>query len=326
MRRLSFALLVIAAALLSAPPAFAQGNRYVVIVQGASGDPEYAKTHRAWVDALSAAMRDRFRIERAKLIVLAEQPKDAQELRGTAENVRTVFARLAKESQAQDLLFVMLIGHGTGDAAAAKFNLVGPDLTSEEWSGLLKPVPARIAFVDSTSSSFPFLSAIAGPGRVVVTATSSYAQRYHTVFPEAFIQALTTPDADADKNGRVSLLEAFTHASMLVARHYEQDKRLATENALIEDTGDGKGRMAAAAGEDGAIAAVTYLDQPEAPTSSDPETRALQVRQQALTEQIDELRRRKAVMAPALFESEFERLIVELAMVSRDVRSRMARK
>src|SRR4029453_11350572 len=99
-------------------------------------------------------------IEPAKSFVLAEQPKNDQEQKSTAESVRAVLARLAKESKAEDLVFVMLIGHGTGDAAAAKFNLVGPDLTSEEWSGLLKPIAARIAFVDSTSSSFPFVAAL----------------------------------------------------------------------------------------------------------------------------------------------------------------------
>ena len=73
------------------------------------------------------------------IFLLTEQPKDG-ELRGTAENVRAVFGRLAKETKADDLVFVMLIGHGSGDAAAAKFNLVGPDLTAEEWGALLKPI------------------------------------------------------------------------------------------------------------------------------------------------------------------------------------------
>ena len=196
MRTLLLAFL--AAVALGVQPAFAEGNRFVVIVQGASGAPQYATMHRAWVDSLSAVMRDRLKIDAANMFLLTEQPKNERELRGTAESVRTVFARLAKEAKADDLVFVMLIGHGSGDAAAAKFNLVGPDLASEEWSALLKPIAARIAFVDSTSSSFPFVAALSGPNRVVITATGSYAQRYHTVFPDAFIKALMSPEADAD--------------------------------------------------------------------------------------------------------------------------------
>ena len=318
-------LAVLAWLAVGAQPAFAEGNRYVVIVQGASGDPQYATMHRAWVDALSAVMRDRLKIDPAKILLLTEQPKEG-ELKGTAESVRTVFARLAKETKADDLVFVMLIGHGSGDAAAAKFNLVGPDLASEEWGALLKPIAARIAFVDSTSSSFPFVAALSGPNRVVITATGSYAQRYHTVFPDAFIQALMAPESDADKNGRISMLEAFTQASRIVALHYEQSGHMSTETPTIEDTGDGKGRSAVASGDDGAIAALTYLDVVAAPTAADPEVRALLARQQTLTEQIDELRRHRATLSAADFDREFEKLIIDLALVSRDVRKRSGKK
>jgi len=44
------------------------------------------------------------------------------------------------------------------------------------------------------------------------------------------------------------------------------------------------------------------------------------VRQQSLTEQVDDLRRRKATMSAADFDQEFEKVIVELALVSRDIR------
>jgi hypothetical protein len=304
-----------------ATPAFAEGVRHAVIVQGASGEPQYADLHRKWVVSLSTVLKDRLRLDPANITLLTEQGQPP-ELRGTAENVRAVLGRLAKQTTAHDLVFIMLIGHGSGDASAAKFNLVGPDLSTEEWGALLKPIPARIAFVDSTSSSFPFVAAISGENRVVITATNSYAHRFHTMFPDAFIQALMAPDADADKNGRISMLEAFTHASRLVAQHYEQDGRMSTEKAVIEDTGDGKGRDAATAGPDGVIAGLTYLDVVAAPTAADPATRDLLVRQQALTEQIDDLRRRRASISSEEFEREFERLIVDLALVSREVRKK----
>jgi hypothetical protein len=317
-------LLTVAATLLiaSATPAFADGKRYAVIVQGASGDPQYATLHRGWVDSLAALLRSQFKIDGPALSILVETPKDG-ELRSTAESVRTVFGRLAKETKADDLVFVMLIGHGSGDAAAAKFNLIGPDLTAEEWGALLKPVPARIAFVDSTSSSFPFLAGLAGPNRIVITATSTYGQKYHTVFPDAFIKAMTASEADADKNGRISVMEAFTYASRLVAQHYEQAGTMSTERASIDDTGDGKGRDANTTGEDGNVAAFTYLAPSAIPTVSDPEVQQMLLRQQSLTEQVDDLRRRKATMSTADFDQEFEKLIVDLALVSRDIRRKI---
>lgn len=300
--------------------AHADGARFAVIIQGASGDPEYAALHRSWVDAMATLMRQKMGLDASHLIVLAEQPK-AGELHGTAEDVRAAFAKLAKEAKPDDLVFVMLIGHGSGDGPAAKFNLVGPDLTVEEWKALLEPIPSRMVIVDSTSSSFPYLAGLAGKNRIVITATNSYAQKYHTVFPDAFIKALTSPDADADKNGRISVLEAFNYASRLVAQYYEQTGHLSTEHAMLDDTGKGKGRDAAATtGDDGVIAGLTYLDVIAAPTSADPEVQQLLTRQQALIEQVDELRRRRPSMSTDDFDREFEKLIVDLSLVSRDVR------
>src|SRR3546814_5221033 len=65
--------------------------------------------------------------------------------------------------------------------------------------------------------------------RIVITATDSVAQRFDTVFPEYFIRALTDGASDIDKNGRVSVWEAFSAASLAVRRHYTQRGQLATE-------------------------------------------------------------------------------------------------
>jgi hypothetical protein len=308
-------------ALLTAAPAAAQGNRFAVVVQGASGEEQYATQHRAWLDELVATLRDRFKLDPKHLTVLAEQAGDG-EMRSTSENVRAALTRLATETKPADLVFVMLIGHGGGEGAEAKFNLVGPDLTIADWNALLKPIPARIAFVDTTSSSFAFLAGLAAPNRVVMTATNSYSQRYHTMFPDAFIKALTAEAADADKNGRISLLEAFTHASRLVTLHYEQSGRMATERPVFDDNGDGKGRDATTEGPDGTAAGLTYLDAPGVATSSDPAVQQLLTRQQELTQQVDDLRRRRPSMDGAEFDREFEKVIIELALVSRDIRRR----
>jgi hypothetical protein len=322
MRRLcSLFGIVVAIALICVRPAAAQGARYAVIVQGASGDPQYATQHRAWVDSLASVLRDKLGFDADHILLLTEEPK-ANEQKSTAEVVKATMARLAKATKADDLVFVMLIGHGSGDGPAAKFNLVGPDLTAAEWAALFDPIPARLAIVDSTSSSFAYLAGLSGKNRIVITATGSFAQRYHTVFPDAFIAALTAPDADADKNGRISLLEAFAYASRLVALHYEQDGHLSTETALFDDNGDGKGRSAVQTGDDGVVAGLTYLDVVATAKSSDPAVQALLVRQQQLIDQIDELRRRRPTMAPIDFDRQFETLIIDLATVSRDVRRR----
>jgi hypothetical protein len=299
----------------------AQGARYALVVEGASGEEQYAKQHRAWLDGLTGVLRDRFKYDAAHLVVLAEQPQAGEE-RSTAAAVKTVLTKLADNVQASDQLIVVFIGHGGGDGADAKFNLIGPDLSMAEWAALLKPIRGRLAIVDTTSASFPYLAGLAAEGRVVITATGAYAQRFHTVFPQGFIEAFSTEAADGDKNGRISLLEAFTHASRVVKQFYEQKGTMATEVAMIEDNGDGKGRDAATNGPDGAVAALTYFDGVAVQMSSDPETQKLLTRQQALTEEVDDLRRRQSTMPAAEFDKEFERLMGELATVSREVRRR----
>jgi hypothetical protein len=295
--------------------------RHALIVQGASGEEQYAKLHRQWATDLATALRERFRYPASNIVTLAEQPI-AGETRSTAENVRAAVGRLAKSLAPADQLTVFFIGHGTGDGADAKFNLIGPDLTIAEWKALLDQLQGTLIVVDTTSGSFPFLAGLAAKDRIVITATNSPSQRYHTQFPDAFLQALSSTDTDLDKNNRLSYLEIFAQATRLVKQHYEQKGTMATEVAVFDDNGDGKGQMAASDGGDGRLAGLTYLDPPPVIATSDPELQKLLARQQVLTDQIDDLRRRQGAMPAAEFTKQLEALLVELAEVSRDVRRR----
>lgn len=303
--------------------AAAQGGQYGLVVAGASGDPEYAKMHRAWVTSLTSTLRGRYKMEPARLTVLVEQP-EAGEDRATAENVRAAIGRLVKQMKPEDQLFVMLIGHGGGTMAEAKFNLIGPDLTVGEWNDLLKPLPGRLVFVNASSASFAFIKGLAAPNRIVITATDSQRQVFHPTFAGSFIEALSADIADTDKNGRLSLLEVFNYASRLVTERYEQAGTLPNEHALFDDTGDGEARDAKGTGKDkdGDIAGLTYLDTVARPTSSDPEIQKLLDRQASLTQQIDDLRKRRQSLPVEKYEEEFEKLVTELAIVTQELKKR----
>lgn len=318
MRRGARIALWVTTAMLVAQPVWAQAGRYALLVQGASGEPQYAEQHRRWLDRLRTLLIDRFTFDPDDIVVLAEQP-GVGELPATADSLREAVGRLATEVQSGDLLFVMLIGHGSGQGDTAKFNLVGRDLDVTEWTTLFAPVAGRIAFVNATSSSFPYLAGLAGPNRVVITATRSYAERYHTRFAEAFLTALAADDSDLNQNGRTSLFEAFVQASRLVEQDYE-GSLLQTEHAMLDDTGDGQGRDADTDGDDGALASRTYLDAGAAVASADPTLQPLLVRQAELTAQVEELISRRRLLSADFYAAEFERLMIELALVSRDVR------
>jgi hypothetical protein len=294
--------------------------RFALLVQGASGEEQYATLHRRWLNGLAGLLRDKFGYDAAHLVVLAEQPA-AGELRATAESLREAVGRIGAAMKPADQLVIVLIGHGSGTGMDAKFNLVGQDLSVSDWAELLKAVPGRLAVVNTTSASFPYLAGLAAPGRVIVTATNASAQRFHTIFPEGFVQAFSNDAADLDKNARISLWEAFVFASRFVKQHYEQNGTMATETAVLDDSGKG-GRDATAKAGEGSAAELTYLDTAVVATSADPETQRLLVRQRDLTEQIDDLRRRRSTMSAEEYDRAFEKLALELAAVTREIRKR----
>ena len=143
------------------------------------------------------------------------------------------------------MIFVTLIGHGSFAGGTARFNLPGPDLSAADFNAMLQKLPTKqIVFVNTSSSSGPFVEALSGPGRTIVTATRNGAEQYATLFGGFFVDALTSDAADADKNKRVSVLEAFNYAKAEVARAYEREGLLATEHALLDDNGDKEGSQA----------------------------------------------------------------------------------
>jgi len=315
-------LVLVLSFVLAAASSFA-GERYALIVTGASGGDDYARKYDTLRVSFVSTLKEKFGFDQPHLSVLADH-ESAGVLLATRANVQRVLSDLRQRMTKDDLLFVLLIGHGTSaNGEDAKFNLVGPDLSASEWSDLLKPLPGRLVFVDTSGASFPFMQKLAGRSRVVLTATDSAAQQFETVFPEFFIKAFDDPAADLDKNGRVSLWEAFSYASAGVRQWFDQHGQLPTERPLLDDDGDGIGREAQNPGSDGALARAVYLE-PDAVSAADGSATltALQKAKADLERQIDELKARKSTMASDAYEAELERLLLELARVSQQIRTK----
>jgi hypothetical protein len=311
---------VLVAAFVVLAAAAEAGERYALIVSGASGGEKYATQQQKWRDDLAAALRNTFVFAEANVVALAEE--GATTSKATADNVKRLLGDLRRRLTKEDLLLVVLIGHGTFDGESAKFNLVGPDLTAPEWKGLLDGIPGRVVVVNTTESSYPFLEELSQRGRVIVTATDSVAQRFATVFPEHFVRAISDLSSDFDKNGRVSVWEAFAAASAAVKDYYEQRGQLSTERPVLDDNGDKVGREAQAPGPDGTLARTTYLDAEPGTITADVALAGLQRRRAALEAQLEELKAKKDSLAGPDYESQLERVLIELARVARQIRTR----
>jgi len=296
-------------------------TRWALIISGASGGEKYAEQMATWRTELQKVLVDRYQFKPEFVKTLVDEAAKAGE-RGSAVNVRALLSAIKKSTAKDDFVLIVMLGHGTYDGDVAKFNLVGPDLTAKDWTDLIAGVQGRVTLVNTTEASFPFLESLTSKGRVVITATDSPAQKYATVFPEYFVKAMKEVSTDLDKNGRTSIYEVFTAASAAVKQHYEQRGQLTTERALLDDNGDGKGKEATAEGPDGGIARIAYLDSEVVAESSNPELAGLVRRRRALEQQAEEHKQLKGVMPDGEWNSQFEKLMLELAQVSAEIRKK----
>jgi hypothetical protein len=299
---------------------------FLLIIVGLAGDAEHRELFHKWGAAL-ADTAEKSGIPRERVVYLADQAEGETRLSGpaTRESIEKAVAGFSKSAAPEDVVFVALIGHGSFDGRSAKFNLPGPDMAAADFAALLKRLPTKqVVFVNTTSSSGPFVPELSGPGRTIITATRNGAEQFDTLFGGFFIDAFSTPDAsDSDKNGRVSVLEAFNYARTEVAKAYEREGLLATEHALLDDDGNKEGSQTPSpTGADGKVASMLTLGTAGETDSlpADPELRTLYVERRALERRVEALRLLKASMEPARYEAELEKLVTELALKTREIR------
>lgn len=307
---------------LAAAPAHAQTTHLALIV-GLAGEPEHRETFQRWATTLVDAA-ERLGVKPENLIYLAEKAEGKRATgRSTKEEITKAFDKLASAAADEDVVFVVLIGHGTFDGKVAKFNLPGPDMTPGDFEPLLKRIKSRhVVFVNTASSSGPFMETLAAPGRTLVTATRSGREQFATLFGGYFVDALAGIEADADRNKAVSVLEAFNWAKREVAAAYEREGIMRTENALLNDSGGEGVPDPKPDGAQGKTASVIALGRADAndPLPTDPKLRALYQERRDLERRVEALRLMKGAMPADRYASELEKLVTEIALKTRQIR------
>jgi hypothetical protein len=288
----------------------------VIVVAGAPGEDEYATVFAQQVEAWKKVCAQ----AGAKPIMIGAEA-------GGAASDRDLL-KLALETEIKtgtDEFWLVLVGHGTFNGKEAKFNLRGLDLAATELAEWLKPFQRPLAIIATASASAPFLSKLAGQGRVVVSATRSGNEQNYARFGKFFAEAIGDAKSDLDKDGQISLLEAFLSGSQRTAEFYKTEGRLATEHALMDDNGDGlgtpadwfRGVRATKQAKDGATLDGTrahqfHLVRSAAEQQLPADARA---RRDALELKIAKLREGKAKLVEAKYFAELEKLLLELAAV-----------
>ena len=299
-------------------------NKYAVIVTGAAASADIAERFRRWTRDLHSTLRDDYGYDGDNIRILIDegQPLDGLTVSASSrvDDIADTLSTLQTEVDAGDQLSLFMIGHGSGTFGDAKFNNVGPDMTGADLASMLAGFTEQdIVIINTTSASFEFSRELSALGRVVVSATRSPSERYDPIFAGYMIAGLQDHTADLDRNGRVSILELFNYASGRVAGWYDEQGRLATENAVLDDTGDGLfSREPGATQADGLLAEIAYVDVivPEAEKTS-PQARALRVDMQGLEREIFILRNQKQNYLEDDYWRRLEALLIDLATRTR---------
>ncbi len=291
----------------------ARAATFYVTVAGLGGEPDYEQRFTANANDLDKVFKQ---VAGAHVVTLTGKDSTKAKLTAAMDSV-------ARDAKPEDDLVLTLIGHGTFDGTEYKFNLVGPDVSAAEIAAMCDKVQAkRQLIVDTTSASGGAVAALQKPGRAVIVATKSGTEKNATVFARYWVEALQDPEADTDKSGSVSAMEAFTYADRKTADFYTSQKRLATEHPQFEDTGKGDAvRLTTMEGREGALLntfTVVRLGATQA-AMNDPAKRSLMEQREALEQKIDELKYDKAAMEPGEYKQQLTAALLELAKVQAEL-------
>ena len=291
-----------------------QAAPYYVTVAGLGGEPDYEQRFTA----LAKDLDQWFKAAASDAHVYTFTGSDA-----TTARLTDTLGQIAREAKPEDEFTLILIGHGSYDGEVYKFNLPGPDISGEDLALLCDRIPAkRQLIVNTTSASGGSIGALQKAGRVVIAATKTGTEKNATVFARYWVDALRDGSADTDKNEAISALETFQFADRKTVAFYESQKRLATEHAVIEDTGKKEAvRAASTENGEGLLAANFVLLRLGAAqkAANDPAKRALLDKKEEIERKIDLLKYQKAAMSAEDYKKQLSDALLELARVQGDL-------
>lgn len=291
----------------------ARAADYYVTLAGLGGQPEYETQFEKWATDLDHELKANG--PEAHVLTLSGAS-------ATRQAIKQALDGIAAEAKPEDSVALLLIGHGSFDGTDYKFNIPGPDITAGELAHLLNGIPARRQLVvNMTSCSGASIPALVRKDRIVITATKSGTEKNATIFARYWVDALKDPGADTDKNGTVSALEAFHYAQSKVAAYFESEKLLATEHALLSDSGsvDAVRDPKPENGQGLKAAAFPVMRAEVEAKSIAPVKQKLVTRKEDLEARIDRLKYQKAAMSPDEYKQQLTQLLLELAKTQAEI-------
>ena len=285
----------------------AQARTYGVVVTGLGGTVEYGDAFSAssqrFADGLSTLDND------PSLIIVLD---DSASREAVLNAIQTQTERMQADLDSGDFgesepVFVLIMtGHGNADARGWRFNVSGPDVTSDDLIAALNTVPAaRQLVILAASASGAALEPLSQLGRVLVTATKSGGEVNLVRFHEYLAEALQSDVADYDRNEILTIAEAYRFADARTREYYEQQKLLASEHSRLR-------------GEQADEIAVSLLGSLQ-DAKDDPAVAALLEERLDLEQSFKNLRLRKPDMEVLDYYDELETLLLSIARLQQSI-------
>ncbi len=301
----------------------------LLVVVGAGGTEAYQSTFETAAESWAALGKARG--WNVTLLNNPSLPNETSSSKSDAADSKIVTQKAllqqALESAKQDSpnrLWLVLIGHGTNGSGNAKFNLVGEDISANELTEILASYSAPLVVINCSSASGPFLPALSGKNRVIITATRNGGEINYSRFAQFLSDTLGAAEADLDHDDEVSLLEAFLVASRQTNQFYVEASRLATEHALLDDNGDSLGTSVdfysgikvAKSPKEGSVDGETAssINLASLPNAVKLSEEGLQKREQ-IEQQIRQLKSQKTTLESDVYWQRLEELMLKLSKI-----------
>ncbi len=255
---------------------------HVLIIGGAAGEKSFYDAFWNATSRFHQLLTDEYGYTPDQITFLFED-MDASGAEGLAdtesrrEQVLAAFDQLAETLQPSDRFLLFMIGHASRtNKGELKYNLLGRDISEAEYITRINSIPAeRQILIFGFPYSGKLVPQLSKPGRIILTSSSrNEGYSLQAGFGDAFVDAFSTATNDTDRNGDISLLEAFLSLQARTKDFYEQNGNVQTEHPHLDDNGDGNATRNLTVVEnetdDGTLAEKTFLGTRRAPLENAP--------------------------------------------------------
>ena len=263
------AFIVILTVMLISTTAFAADH--VLIIGGTAGEKSFYDAFWSATSRFHELLIDEYGYTQEQITFLFEDMGGSEasgivDTESKREQVFAAFAELAETVQPSDRFLLFMLGHasrtGRGDL---KFNLRGRDITEAEYVTLINAIPAeRQILIFGFPYSGKLVPQLSKSGRIILTSSSpNEGYSLQAGFGNVFVDAFSAAANDTDRNGDISLLEAFLSLQARTKAFYAQEGTVQSEHPHLDDNGDRDATrnltIVKAETDDGALAEKTFL-------------------------------------------------------------------